>query len=475
MSANFFNAIRRSNVTSVQKLIDNGMDVNEQGYYNKTALIEATIYNNPDIVNLLLQNGANPDLQDDNGTTALISAVSTENLRIISLLLDAGANPNLQKINGETALSIIGRNFNPTIAEELYSHGAIDMPGKLTVRTIENYYLYASLVSELEKENYYILQQYTKHGDQIINALLRGADTIQTYRLHLYDIYREPWIQSVEQNNFFCLLLGELDPNGIKKFYTETPTDFYRFYKNTIYPEIFAKLEANDLTFFRYATYNVIKKFRRAIQDTRKNETVFQSYRGTTDFYLNTDSTALFKLSTFHSTSIQRATAAVFGRKMYIFNIHPDCVYMYMEPLTLFPGEYELLLAPGNRYAFLKEEGDTQIFAVLPPEKEYSLPDTYAEYMAYLQTSQSKNTMGNENLSRLNRSTVMSGGRKTRKHRHGRRGTRRTKIRKQRGGAGNQNGNSSENRWTDEVSSIDIEKRNAADKKMIQNMMRELA
>jgi ankyrin repeat protein len=502
----FLNAIHKSNINALGKLIENGENINRytpDGYtilmtainnnkydivdyllksganpnfsnmYGATPLMFSTAIIKPKFVELLLENGADTNITNNFGSTALITAIRNESLDIVRMLLKAGANPSIENKKKESPILLATLYHNLPIIEQLLAYGAVEPQNTLSYRTIDNYYLYVQLLGELNKESKFILQQYTRHGDRIINALLQGTDTIQTYSSNIFNSYMYPMRENVEQEKFFCLILGELAPDAVKLFYANDTKAFYKIYADTIYPQIRSKLAENDLAFFRNMTYNVIQKFYKTIIDTKKNETVFKTYRGSRDFYLNTDATAIFKLSTFHSTSISKTVAEGFGDKIYIFNVHPECVYMYMEPLTLFPGEYELLLAPGNRYAFIKEEGNTQTYAVLPPEKDYELPDTYSDYLEYLRSSLPKHLMKEENMSRLNRSSAMAGGYKqTRKQRRRQRGTRRTKLRKQRG-AGNEG--SSENRWTEEVPIIDIEKRNTNDRKMIQTMLRELA
>lgn len=136
-----------------------------------------------------------------------------------------------------------------------------------------------------------------------------------------------------------------------------------------------------------------------------------------------------------------------------------------MEPLTLIPGEYEILLAPGNRYAFISEEkGYSQTYAVLPPEKDYELPDTYNEYIDYLRTIQDESTLFEENRTSLDRIRVpMAAG--TRKRKRSKRATMRRR---------NQRGGQNENRWTTTEPILEVTRRNAKDNQMIQNMMKGL-
>lgn len=88
-------ALRRAagtgDITSVQKLIAEGADVNKQDKYGYTALISASSNGHHKIVRLLLAMGADPNLQTSYGGTAL-SAASHHHPEVVRMLLDAGAD-----------------------------------------------------------------------------------------------------------------------------------------------------------------------------------------------------------------------------------------------------------------------------------------------------------------------------------------------------------------------------------------------
>lgn len=89
-------AVYSTNEVFLQKLIDNGANVNYKTYDNKTALIEAADYNNINAVKVLIKNNADVNVQNKYGMTALMWACRKGNLEMTKMLLDAGADKNIK-------------------------------------------------------------------------------------------------------------------------------------------------------------------------------------------------------------------------------------------------------------------------------------------------------------------------------------------------------------------------------------------
>lgn len=68
-----------------------GADVNLVDNYGNTPLIQACIYNNPEIVDLLIKSGADVNKENSKGVTALLLALENRYIDIIKLLLNAHA------------------------------------------------------------------------------------------------------------------------------------------------------------------------------------------------------------------------------------------------------------------------------------------------------------------------------------------------------------------------------------------------
>jgi hypothetical protein len=306
----------------------------------------------------------------------------------------------------------------------------------------------------------FLVEQYTHHGDVIINSVLKGTDTIATYNDEIIrPAYFEPLYQS-----FYCIFMNEI---YINKIYNKLPKELKPTAKDVIltsyydYKDLKDSVEASKkptydnselrekaekfteqydkviymkyirpvltppslsyldihLNYFRKMTYTIIQTLTGIIQRAPRSPHVFTVYRGVKDFYLDKTPGTISKLSWFHSTSLELEFAEAFGRdkkRIYMFKVHPDCNYMYMEPLTLHKGEEEILFTPGNRVVFLSEEireqtlpsgkvesWTYQTFAILPPESGYTFPKTYEEYSAYLQTIQAEQNVSQENQTSL--------------------------------------------------------------------------
>lgn len=104
---------------SIQMLINNGADINQQNNENKTALIYAVLNNNIDIVEILISNGANINLQDNLGFTALMYASKEGKIDMVKILLQNGANPNITNYNITTALMYAAKNGHKEIVQIL--------------------------------------------------------------------------------------------------------------------------------------------------------------------------------------------------------------------------------------------------------------------------------------------------------------------------------------------------------------------
>ena len=103
-----FNAIRRDDLSRVQELLDQGLDIESRDDVNggQTPLVVATTYDMVDIAELLLLRGANANAKTfSSEETALISACASGRYQIILLILEHG-NPDLEARdrNGRTAL-----------------------------------------------------------------------------------------------------------------------------------------------------------------------------------------------------------------------------------------------------------------------------------------------------------------------------------------------------------------------------------
>jgi hypothetical protein len=96
-------SIATGNITKVEKLINNGIDINN--FTNSTPYLHiAAYYNQSDIVNLLIKKGVNINLTDSKGNTALQYACAKKNIDIINILIDNNIDLSIKDIHGNTVL-----------------------------------------------------------------------------------------------------------------------------------------------------------------------------------------------------------------------------------------------------------------------------------------------------------------------------------------------------------------------------------
>ena len=80
--------VKLGNITKVQELIVQGVDLNVQDEYGYTALIWAASYSNPDIAKVLLDAGADKTIKDYEGHDALYWANYYGCQEVIDLLTE---------------------------------------------------------------------------------------------------------------------------------------------------------------------------------------------------------------------------------------------------------------------------------------------------------------------------------------------------------------------------------------------------
>jgi len=96
----FVKAIIRGNIREVERMIENGIDVNTKDDFGDLPLIVAC-QQSYEMFELLLNKGAKTDILDGEGKFPLMYAIELDK---INLLLKKGADPNFKGKDGNTAL-----------------------------------------------------------------------------------------------------------------------------------------------------------------------------------------------------------------------------------------------------------------------------------------------------------------------------------------------------------------------------------
>ncbi|HVF90696.1 MAG TPA: ankyrin repeat domain-containing protein [Blastocatellia bacterium] len=90
-------------VDRVQKLIDEGADVNSQSNSGVTALMTAAGMGHAGVTRLLIEKGADVNAKTPGNYTALMNAALTGQAETVRILLDAGADTTTKDASGKTA------------------------------------------------------------------------------------------------------------------------------------------------------------------------------------------------------------------------------------------------------------------------------------------------------------------------------------------------------------------------------------
>ena len=108
-------AVRQSKgkVGEIEKLIEDGFDVNAKDHTGNTAFTWAVEYGHRDVVSLLLDHGADISVRNRHGETSLISAAVNGHQDVIRLLIKHGADVRARDNEGRTALLSASRSGYP--------------------------------------------------------------------------------------------------------------------------------------------------------------------------------------------------------------------------------------------------------------------------------------------------------------------------------------------------------------------------
>ncbi|MBX2874661.1 MAG: ankyrin repeat domain-containing protein [Saprospiraceae bacterium] len=135
-------AVNGGQIASVKSLVKFGADVNAQreAYFVSTALMEATVRNDPGLVRWLLDNGANLHQRDTLGDTPLNWASFYGHEDLVSLFVDRGADWSISSKQG-TAVDIALHRGHQHLIQYFINNGAgeeIDLAAKEFLTAVAN-------------------------------------------------------------------------------------------------------------------------------------------------------------------------------------------------------------------------------------------------------------------------------------------------------------------------------------------------
>jgi len=89
-------AVSTDNDEIIKLLIKAGADIEYDGYFNKTPLMQAASYDKYISAQTLINAGANVNYKNRYGETALVKAITKKNLAVIELLVENGADTKIK-------------------------------------------------------------------------------------------------------------------------------------------------------------------------------------------------------------------------------------------------------------------------------------------------------------------------------------------------------------------------------------------
>ncbi len=117
-------AVRRGQADTVQMLLDAGVTIDARFASGSTALYEAALKGDDELVSLLVSRGANVNAREiTSGTTPLYAAAAFGREEAVATLLLWGADPNLVSKEGVSPLHVAESNQYRTIAERIRNAG----------------------------------------------------------------------------------------------------------------------------------------------------------------------------------------------------------------------------------------------------------------------------------------------------------------------------------------------------------------
>ena len=122
--AALIDAAKNADLSVLQALITQHVDVNAASADGTTALHWASYRDNLDAADLLIRAGARLDAANDLGATPLWIASRNGSAVMVRRLLQAGAHPNVALLLGETPLMAASHSGNPDVVAQLIEKGA---------------------------------------------------------------------------------------------------------------------------------------------------------------------------------------------------------------------------------------------------------------------------------------------------------------------------------------------------------------
>jgi hypothetical protein len=218
--------------SAVQKLINEGSNVNEPDGNGYTPLIHAVWSQNIETVKVLLNKGADINAKDKGGYTPLLWASSYSYLDIAKLLIDKGADVNAKDSFGNTALMSASI---PAIAKILIDKGAdVNAQNKTGLTALHN------IVGFYDNNNI-VIAEYLLNKNASANLKDENGQTALRYAISSKNIDMVALIRrktnSIEETESLYMndALGKPSHYNPEKGMFDVPADKEQAYKLAVY------------------------------------------------------------------------------------------------------------------------------------------------------------------------------------------------------------------------------------------------
>ena len=119
-----YSAASKGDIREVERLLDEGADVNPKSNHDTSALVYAAGLGHLDIVKLLIERGADVNWRLASGWSALIYAAYNGHHNIAKHLIENGADVNAKSTDGDTALMFSAKHGHTEIVKLLIEKNA---------------------------------------------------------------------------------------------------------------------------------------------------------------------------------------------------------------------------------------------------------------------------------------------------------------------------------------------------------------
>ena len=175
-NAQLLHAAKQDDIYALERLFEEGEDINASNVIGQTALHVAALWGNVDTVEFLLLAGANMNAQNQNGQTPLHFASAKGMSKCVQLLLKAGADPMLTTSGGRTPADDAGN-------EQVLSLLSPPLEVHAAVRNLD-----VAKVKELIVTPNNNLDYLNRDGDTALHAAVAVAESEPAVSLELVNV-----------------------------------------------------------------------------------------------------------------------------------------------------------------------------------------------------------------------------------------------------------------------------------------------